>query len=139
VADIDPDVGWLRSDPSHLRPGLLLNIALVALFFSFLSLAQGSLWAAIGFHIGWNYAQGNLLGIPVSGTAREVALLALGPTADTPAWLTGGSFAIEGSIDASIVLAVLAVGSFLYYRRVEVTRRQGGSVSELQNSSNPST
>ena len=110
MADVDPDVGWLRSDPSHLRPGLLLNIALVALFFSFLSLAQGSLWAAIGFHIGWNYAQGNLFGIPVSGTAREVALLALGPTAETPAWLTGSRhFAIEGSIDASIVLADMAV------------------------------
>lgn len=113
----------------NFNPIVLLNITLVALFFSFISLAQGSIWAAIGFHIGWNYAQGNLLGIPVSGAPRDVALLALSPAPDAPAWLTGGSFGIEGSVAASIVLAVLAIGSLTYYRRVEVRRRRGGQAN----------
>ena len=53
----------------NFHPFVLANITLVAIFFSFVSLAQGNLWAACGFHVGWNAMQGSVLGIPVSGNA----------------------------------------------------------------------
>ncbi len=110
------------------NPFAMLNVGLVALFLSFLSLAQGSIWAAAGFHIGWNWAQGNLLGVPVSGLPREVAILALGPAKGAAWWLSGGEFGIEGSVAATVALAALTIGSFVYYRRVEAGRKTSAPV-----------
>jgi len=100
----------------------MTNTVLVALFFSFISLAQGSIWMAAGFHIGWNWSQGNLLGVPVSGLTREVSILALGPTKGATWWLSGGEYGIEASAVATVALAILATWSYFYYRRVEAAR-----------------
>ena len=100
----------------------MANIVLVALFFSFVSLAQGSIWTAAGFHIGWNWAQGNLLGVPVSGLARDVAIFAIGPKTGAAEWLSGGEFGIEGSAIATVALAGLTLWSYGYYRRAEAGR-----------------
>ena len=76
----------------HFDPLVLANITLVAVFFSFISLAHGNLWAACGFHVAWNTTPGSILGIPVSGNPYTVSLLALGPAKDAHGWLTGGDY-----------------------------------------------
>lgn len=88
-------------------PFVLANIFIVALFFTFVSLRQGTLWMVCGIHAGWNWAQGNLLGVPVSGHPIENSIFRFGPG---DSWLTGGDFGIEGSAIATLVLtAALAV------------------------------
>lgn len=60
-----------------------------------------SLWLPIGLHFGWNFMQGGILGLPVSGTPQRESLLiggTLGPEA-----LTGGSFGPEAGIVAIVV------------------------------------
>jgi hypothetical protein len=104
------------------QPLVLANITLVAVFFSFVSLAQGSLWTAFGFHVGRNAMQGSILGIPVSGNAYAISLFAFGPAADAPAWLTGDEFGVEGSAVAMVLLAVVTVWSYRYYRKAERRR-----------------
>lgn len=62
-----------------------------------------SLWPCIGLHMGWNFAQGTLWGIPVSGE-REPSLLIsqrIGPE-----WLTGGIWGAEASVLAVLVCLV---------------------------------
>jgi CAAX protease family protein len=98
-------------------PIALVNILLIAIFFSFLSLGQGSIWMAAGIHTGWNMVQGNILGVPVSGIPHSVTIWAFSPATDAPQWLTGGIFGIEASAAATIVLALAAVWSYFYYRR----------------------
>jgi uncharacterized protein len=104
---------------AHLGAGpvALVNITLVALFFSFVSLRRGSIWLASGIHVGWNYAQGNLLGIPVSGSARDTALIFLGPAPGSSELVTGGGYGVEQSLPATALLLVLAVWSYLDYRK----------------------
>lgn len=116
VAVLITSVGFALA---HLGAGplALLNIVLVAVFFSFISLRRGSIWLASGIHVGWNYTQGNLLGIPVSGSARDTALVFLGPTPGSSDLLTGGRFGIEGSLPATALLAALAVWSYFDYRK----------------------
>jgi len=106
----------------NFNPLILANITLVAVFFSFVSLAHGNLWAACGFHLGWNATQGGILGIPVSGNAYAMSILAMGPVKDAPTWLTGGEFGIEGSAVATVVLAALAVWSYFYYMKADAKR-----------------
>lgn len=108
------------------HPIVLINITLVGLLFSFLSLAQGSIWLAAGLHTGWNMAQGNIFGIPVSGGAYDVTLFTFGPTGDAADILTGGDFGIEGGLAATVVLLVATFASYRYYRRAEATRTSTG-------------
>lgn len=110
----------------HLQadPLVLANILLFGVFFSLISLAQGSVWLAAGIHAGWNLTQGNILGIPVSGLASPVSLLTLEPAVGARPWLTGGGFGVEGSAATTVVLAIAVLLSYRYYLRVEAERFQ---------------
>lgn len=109
----------------HLNfdPVVLTNITLVAIFFSFLTLARGSIWLASGVHAGWNMAQGQIYGIPVSGTPRDIAILDYGPVDGASTVMSGGEFGIEGSVVATVVLVVVCLLSYRYYRGIEATRQ----------------
>ena len=63
------------------------------------------LWLPIGIHIGWNFTQGGVFSVPVSGTASKGLFDA---TLTGPAWLSGGEFGAEGSIVAVVVCVALA-------------------------------
>lgn len=87
----------------------LLNLTLYGLFALVLCLYTENLWAACGFHASWNWAQGNVFGILVSGsTTRAGSIFSLGATKG-PHWLTGGPFGAEGSIIVSALLLLLIV------------------------------
>ncbi len=100
----------------------LLNITLYAVFASFVALGQGNLWLICGIHTGWNFFQGNVLGLPVSGNPYATSLLALGPAPDGREALTGGDFGIEASLSGTLVLVVVLVVAFAGYRRAEARR-----------------
>lgn len=71
------------------------------------------LWLAIGIHLAWNAVQAGVFSSQVSGTGEQVGLLQL--EVHGPAWLTGGSMGVEGSVvtvalglAAGVVMLVLA-------------------------------
>lgn len=100
---------------AHLdfHPFVIANIVLVAVLFAFLALRIGTIWLVCGIHCGWNWAQGNLFGIPVSGNPVDVSILRFAPDAGVADWLTGGEFGVEGS---AVTTAVLALAAFAAYR-----------------------
>src|SRR5699024_9911185 len=49
----------------------LVNIALVGLLFAFMFDVTKSLWLPIGYHITWNFFQGNVFGFAVSGLPSD--------------------------------------------------------------------
>ncbi|QEV99423.1 CPBP family intramembrane metalloprotease [Microbacterium caowuchunii] len=103
----NPGIGWLP----------LVNLVLFALFAGFYTLAEGSLWGICALHGAWNWGQGMLYGVPVSGTTPPDSVLVFvsGPTAND--LLTGGAFGIEGSLVTSVILAVGAAVAFSGWRR----------------------
>ena len=63
------------------------------------------LWLAVGIHAAWNFTEGWVFSVPVSGGNAPLGLLItrrIGPD-----WLTGGNFGLE----ASIVALVVATGA----------------------------
>jgi len=96
-----------------LKAITLLNIALAAILLGLCYLRSGSLALPIGVHLGWNWAQGNLLGFGVSGTTLARGFWA--PVLhNKPEWLTGGAVGIEGSIVCTLVCGLAILGLFLW-------------------------
>jgi hypothetical protein len=86
-----------------------LGIGLAAILLGFCYLRTQSLALPIGLHLGWNWAQGSLLGFGVSGTTTLKGLWT--PVFQgRPEWLTGGAFGLEASLPCALVCgaAILA-------------------------------
>ncbi len=117
-----------------IHPGITpvagLNIALYAVFASFVALGQGNLWLIVGIHIGWNYAQGNIFGIPVSGNPTASSLLDFGPTQGSNDLVTGGTFGLEASLIGTLILVIALAIAFTAYRRTEARRVASTSAPE---------
>jgi uncharacterized protein len=58
------------------------------------------LWAAMGLHFAWNFVQGGIYGIAVSGNATKGILIA---KTSGPPLITGGAFGAEASLPAMII------------------------------------
>lgn len=81
----------------------VLNLILFGAFAAFYAIKEGGLWGVFGLHSLWNWAQGNLFGMEVSGIpSRLDAIFELKETG--PDWLTGGAFGPEGGIIVTLVL-----------------------------------
>jgi membrane protease YdiL (CAAX protease family) len=74
------------------------------------------LWLCIGIHTAWNFTQGGIFSVSVSGQDSHGLLNA---TLSGPDWLTGGAFGVEGSVVAMLVCAIAAAGllSIAFYRK----------------------
>lgn len=83
----------------------LTNTFLVGLLFSYMVVKTGNIWMPIGFHITWNYFQGNIFGFSVSGMdVQKHALLSSNYTAENI--LNGGAYGPEGGIATTAVLLI---------------------------------
>lgn len=80
-----------------------LNLFLFGIFAGLMLLKRGSIWAIAGFHSLWNFTQGNLWGVSVSGNHFGPSLLILKGNQDLTL-LNGGDFGLEGSILCSVIL-----------------------------------
>lgn len=66
-----------------------------------------SLWVPIGIHVAWNWTQGPLWGMKVSGTGIGHTFMKSVPRG--PELLSGGNFGAEGSLITVIVTAALVL------------------------------
>lgn len=82
----------------------LLNIFVAGLLFAYMFDKTGSLLLPIGYHITWNFFQGNVFGFPVSGIA-PYGLYEVNTSMGNDL-LTGGAFGLEGGLVATIVLVL---------------------------------
>ena len=89
------------------------------LMFGLLYHVTRSLWPCIGLHLAWNFTQGSVFGIAVSGTHADGWLVS---AHSGPDWLSGGSFGAEASVvalsacslvTASLLLIALRRGSIV--------------------------
>jgi uncharacterized protein len=78
----------------------------------------GTLWCAVGFHIGYDWAQTFFYGAPNSGLTPYHNLFSV--TLNGPQWLTGGTVGPEASVICPLVLGVVAILFHLKYREAQV-------------------
>ncbi len=85
----------------NVTPFGIVNIILAGVLLSLAYLQTRSLWLAIGIHIAWNFTQGYIWGLPVSGTTVTQPLSISQETG--PDWITGGTFGPEGGAMCTVV------------------------------------
>lgn len=110
----NPDATWTGAISIMVEAGILLGGAY---------LLTRRLWFAVGIHAAWNFTQGWVFSIPVSGTGQPIGLLIT--ERNGPQWLTGGKFGLEASM-AAVVVATIA-GLFLLWKAY----RKGGFVPPM--------
>lgn len=108
-------LGMLSCEPEYFIVGTI-NLYLISILFSVLTLRRGNIWMACGLHFGWNYVLNNVMGLTVSGNES----LSDGPLAfavNGGNLLNGGAYGIEASILTTIVIALALAGLFAAKRR----------------------
>ncbi len=110
-----------------LNPGVtplaILNLVLFGVFASVYFLKRGNIWGIGAIHTAWNFVQGNLFGISVSGMSGTPSIL----TSEIkegflPELLNGGAFGLEGGLAVTVVLlAATAVMLFVPAKRSEIS------------------
>ena len=101
----------------HLfNPGVtilsIVNIVLDGIFACFLMLKYDNMWVLAGMHGAWNFVQGNIFGILVSGQDASASLFNY-HSQSSVGILSGGAFGTKGSIFATIVL--IGCIAYLYW------------------------
>ena len=110
------------------------NTMLVAVPFCLAYLRTRSLWMPMGMHFAWNFLQGFVLGLPVSGLNLSTGILTA--RVNGPVWLTGGAYGPEGSILATAAIFV-GIAYLSITKRIYVTGEMQTLVSTPTKSSWP--
>ena len=102
-----------------LNPGIsllaLVNLILFSLFAALFALFEGGLWGIAALHGMWNWVQGNLFGMRVSGLESSgISFFNFRNTG--PDWLTGGDFGPEGGIAVTFIYLAAISGLILFHR-----------------------
>ena len=101
-----------------ITPLAIPNLTLFGVFASLYMWKRGNIWGIAALHSMWNFTQGNLFGVQVSGTPQSASIFGV-VMKDGAAWMNGGSFGLEGGLAVTIVLAIGIVILFLLPVRKE--------------------
>ena len=103
---MNPDATPFAAFAIAMEAGILLGAAY---------LLTRRLWLAVGLHAAWNFTQGWVFSVPVSGGPAPLGLLITRRVG--PDWLTGGNFGLEASVIALIVATTAGAGMLVLARR----------------------
>jgi membrane protease YdiL (CAAX protease family) len=97
---------------AHTTELALTNLILAGLMLALPYLLTGELAISIGIHITWNFFQGPIFGLPVSGGDADTHLVTVTDTG--PAFWTGGDYGAEGGMLATIAIVAGMVVSIIW-------------------------
>lgn len=89
-----------------------VNLFLYALLAMYMTIKSKNLWMSIGFHITWNYFQGNVFGFLVSGNETN-GIYTVRNTSDNI--INGGSFGPEGGLVVTLILLLFFIFIWKFY------------------------
>jgi uncharacterized protein len=93
----NPNATWFSSFAIAMEAGVLLGAAYML---------TRSLWMPMGLHAAWNFTQGFIFDVPVSGINQEGLVDA---KLSGPVLLSGGNFGLEASVIAVVIATVAGV------------------------------
>lgn len=98
--------GILHIGNHHVTFLSVLSISLSGVLMALYMIKTDNIWGVAGLHGAWNFTQGNIFSVAVSGTNAGSSLFRFQINPNSPEWISGGAFGTEGSLIASIVLTI---------------------------------
>lgn len=111
-----------------------LNTALAGVWFGAAYLKTRTLWFVFGLHLIWNWMQGAVFGIEVSGITAFTTAPLLREIDTGPAWLTGASYGIEGGIACTV--AIIAMTLLIWFTPILKPTEEMLALTDKENSVN---
>lgn len=105
--------GLLHACNPNVSPLALAYLVLAGLVFAYAYLTTGRLWWPIAMHFSWNFFQGPVFGLPVSGVPPD-GIFVLETTG--PAWITGGEFGPEAGVTGLAALGFITAAIWAWGR-----------------------
>jgi membrane protease YdiL (CAAX protease family) len=82
-----------------------VNLFLFGVFAGVYFIKRGDIWGVGAIHSAWNFSQGHMFGIAVSGMASDSTIASFTPTA-AGTLINGGAFGLEGGLAVTAVLTI---------------------------------
>jgi membrane protease YdiL (CAAX protease family) len=96
-----------------------LNLFLFGVLAVYMRIKSNNIWLSIGYHITWNYFEGNIFGFLVSGQATS-ALYNLNTPVNN--LINGGNFGPEGGLVVTLVLILQFIFMWRFYKVSEKSK-----------------
>lgn len=100
-----------------LNPGIsllsYLNLFLFGLLTAYMFIKSKNLWLSIGYHITWNYFEGNIFGFLVSGQTASGVYNLKNPVDNI---INGGKFGPEGGVVVTLITLVGLIYMWKFYK-----------------------
>ena len=95
----------LHGANSGLTPLAVFNLFLFGIFAALLLVKCENIWVVGAFHSLWNFAQGNIYGIQVSGNSLQPAILN-SSNVKGHGLINGAGFGLEGGLGVTLVITI---------------------------------
>lgn len=95
---MNPNASWVAAFGIALEAGILLGAAYML---------TRSLWLVMGIHAAWNFTQGEIFDVPVSGLDQQGLVQA---KLTGPALLSGNGFGLEASLFGIVIATAAGLG-----------------------------
>ena len=103
----------------------LVNLVLIAVAYALICLYKGNILTTCAAHSMWNFAQGNLFGLEVSGNESKATIIHSVYGSDLSPLLTGGSFGPEGGLCVTLVSVVTIIITIVLLKRKKAKGTSG--------------
>ena len=108
-----PHIGNMDFSAPAIAVTAVINLILISVIFSLLTIRFKSIWAACGLHSIWNYILYSILGLNLSGNDEiNAAVFDMSSVGDNI--LNGGKYGIEASIITTAVLVAAAIALIVF-------------------------
>lgn len=104
---------FMHGGNAGLTPLSLVNLVLFGIFAAVFMLRYDNIWGIGALHSAWNFCQGNIFGVAVSGSNAGDTLLSFSVLEGAPRWVSGGEFGLEGSIVTTVVFGGMTLWMLL--------------------------
>ena len=113
-------------NPSGISFLALINLFVFGVFASMMFLYSENIWLCAGFHTVWNFVQGNVIGVPVSGI--PIPSIFKMNANENMSIINGGVFGLEGGIPVTVILVTGCVILYFLIKRKENKKAKNHSV-----------
>lgn len=96
----------------------IINLILISLIFSLLTICFQNIWAACGLHSFWNFILSSILGLNLSGNDKNTTAIFNMQSVGNNIW-NGSIYGIEASVITTLILGIFSILLWAYWKRIK--------------------